>query len=733
MADDNVIRRPVTSSSDVAQRMGELVQRADASKSVVEEAATSLVSEVDKMTKQIGVFQDYLEEIRELGGNVALDGNGTGASMVLNTPDLVDAVKEQTEQARETRETFATLQEKVAAEESKRIQRIDSFVQSLDEDRRKQAEAMRQRDEDFYDKMSNVVRQGSATAQQNSFDRLMEAAQGPSTADTVMKGASIVSDVAQGATSVIGALGAGGTRGMGTIANVLSKAGGVLKFLGPVGAVLGTAVAGLNLVESGIDQFQGLKNASLEATGSTGNLNVGLEQGMQSKLTEFTTNLSDKDVQTIQQGLMKGGATYGGETYGQGYDWVVNATQERGLSAQAATDEYVKAVVKGGKSVDYLNEKFDALANVAESTGASLSAIQQQEQDFAKTMGALTGSSTEADAVGVDLTRFFGDASGNNAMAANGFISANASNPLFQQNVSQNMANGMDMGQAYAAAIQQTAAYAAQTKGGDVEGLVNAVMSGDRDRFKSIVNSLNDGTLGIDGMAKVVSVQRQLASLFGMQQLPMSITDDPDGVFDMLSDVLVGGANRAQQESMGDEGVTSMLDRAKELGGGTEETTIQTYDVGGPVTVSAMSNFVSGLDMDGKKGDEALKAILGKDYGELSDDEKAVFMQAMELSGVGISAKDMAGMTDEGMQQMFNDTKWSYDTYGGGLFGQKGASAYLQGMEWNDKDKWYGYSTGDSGGEDAVALTVRWEDDADKLLYIKAMRGKEQMQSDGDL
>ncbi|MFR8831504.1 MAG: hypothetical protein ACLVHC_09150, partial [Eggerthella lenta] len=125
MAEDNVVRRPVTSSTDVAQRMGELVQRADASKSVVEEAATSLVSEVDKMTKQIGVFQDYIEEIRDLGGSVGIDGNGTGAAMVLETPELTKAVEEQTDAARETRETFASLQEKIDKEQAERTKKVD--------------------------------------------------------------------------------------------------------------------------------------------------------------------------------------------------------------------------------------------------------------------------------------------------------------------------------------------------------------------------------------------------------------------------------------------------------------------------------------------------------------------------------------------------------------------------------------------------------------------------------
>ena len=488
MAEDNVVRRPVTSSTDVAQRMGELVQRADASKSVVEEAATSLVSEVDKMTKQIGVFQDYIEEIRDLGGSVGIDGNGTGAAMVLETPELTKAVEEQTDAARETRETFASLQEKIDKEQAERTKKVDEFIRALDDDRRQMAEDMRARDDEFMDKLySNVVRQGSASAQQSSFDRLVESYEGPSTADRVMQGAGTAAEVAQ----------------------------------------------------------------------------------------------------------------------------------------------------------------------------------------------------------------------------------------------------GMDTGQAYAAAIQQTVGYAAQTKGGDVEALIGAVMSGDRDKFNSVVGELKNASgLGIDGMAKQISVQQQLASLFGMKQLPMSLIEDPDGVFDMLSDVLVGGANRAQQESVGGDGVNSMLERAKELGGSTEASSINTYSEAGIIEVSGMSNYVSGLSMGDKKGDAVLKDILSKDYASLSDDEKAIFMQAMELSGE-VTAEDMAGMTDEGMARMFSDTAWSYGEYGKDWLGnQTGAASFLSGkFDWQDKGAWYGYSDSDTG-ETPVALTVRWQDDAEKVLAIMVENGREQMQSD---
>lgn len=727
MADDNVIRRPVTSSSDVAQRMGELVQRADASKSVVEEAAMSLVSEVDKMAKQIGVFQDYLEEIRELGGNVGVDGNGTGAAMVLETPELTDAVKEQTEAARETRETFASLQDKIEKEQQERTKKVDEFILALDDDRRQMAEEMRQRDSDFYDKMSNVVRQSSASSQQSSFDRLVEAAQGPSTADRVTQGAGTLSDVAQAGTSVIGALGQGGTRGMGTIASVLSKAGGVLKFLGPVGAVLGTAVAGLNLIEGGIDQMQGLRNASLEATGSTGNLNVGVEQGIQSKMTEFTTNLNDRDVQTIQQGLMSGGATYGSETYGQGYDWVVNATQNRGLSAQSATEEYVKAVVKGGKSVDYLNEKFDTLAEAAEKTGASMSAIQEQQQTFAKTFQSMTGSSMTGDQIGVDFTNIFGDASGNSSKVANSLASYAQNDVYFKQALIDAQNSGMDESQSYAYAMQQyTNFYASQ--GSPVSQLVQAVMNGDRQKFIELWSSEQNQFFNHNDAMKELS-----KVFYGGEAIPVS-QDDPDALFDFLSDPLVNDINKALTggSEAGDEG-RRLLDIGSKQGDVKDEQFL--YDFrgigGGAFRISGgITDYQNSLQLGDKKGAAALNdTVLNGDYDSLSDEQKGAFVQSMVISGA-LSEDELGMMTDDDIKRMYGDVSWSYGTFGRG----KTAGDFLEDdFEWNTRDQdWFSNSSKNDQGEKSQVEVV-FSDDASKMFYIKAMEGKEQMQSDGDL
>lgn len=707
--------------------MGELVQRADASKSVVEEAAMSLVSEVDRMTKQIGVFQDYIDEIRETGGSVGFDANGTGAAMVLETPALTEAVERQTESSRETRETFLSLQDKIDKEQSERTKKVDEFIQSLDEDRRAMAEDMRQRDEAFMDKLySNVVRQGNATAQQDSFDRLVEGSGGSSTAERVMQAAGNASEVAQGATSIIGSLGAGGTRGIGTIANVLSKAGGVLKFLGPVGAVLGTAVAGLNLVEGGIDQFQGLRNASLEATGSTGNLNVGVEQGIQSKITEFTSNLSDKDVQTIQRGLMSGGATYGTETYGQGYDWVVGATQNRGLSAQAATDEYVKAVVKGGKSVDYLNEKFDELAKVAENTGASMTAINEQQQNFAKTFQGATGSSMTGDRVSVDFAGIFGDETGNSSKVANSLVGYAQNDVYFKQALIDAQNSGMDESQSYAYAMQQYTNFYSE-QGSPVSKLVKAVMDGDREKFIELWNSKQNQFFNKNDAMKELS-----KVFFGGESIPVD-QNDPNALFDFLSDPLVNDVNKALTGAStdGDEG-KRLLEVGSQQGDVKDASYLYDFRAagGGAFRISGgITDYQNSLKLGDKKGAAALNdTILNGDYESLSDEQRGAFVQSMVISGA-LSEDELSMMSEDDIKRMYGDVSWSYGTYGRG----KTSGDYLEDdFEWKTRDQdWFSNSSKGASGE-KEQYEFRMAPDAAKMFYLTAMEGKEQLQSDGD-
>ena len=726
--DDNTVRKQVTSSSDVAQRMGELVQRADASKDVVSEAANSLVEEVSKMTKQIGVFRDYIDEIKDNGGQVSIDSNGTGATITVDSPELSESIKEQTEESKKVSESFSELQKKIIEEQEQRNQKVEEFLSKLDEDRQEQAKQLQERDDNFYNKMyDSVVRQSSATSQQDSFDKLVQSydAATPSAAQSFQSGANNVTDYVQTASAVIDTLSMQGTRGISSLGGILSKAGGALSFLGPIGAALGAGAAGINLFGSGVDMFQNLRSASLEATGSGSNLNVGIEQGLQSKLTEFTTSLSENEIQQIQSGLMSGGATYGSDSYTQGYDWVVSANQNRGLSVKDATQMYIDSVVRGGLTVDDLNEKLDSLAEVAENTGASMSAVQQQYQTFSNTFEQQTGSVLTGQDIAVDFTRYFGDETGDSSKVANSVAKYAQNDVYFQNALLQAQNNGMDTGQAYAYAIGEYADYYSN-QGTAAGPLIQAVLNGDKDEFVRLWNEDQNIYRNHN------SIMQELSKVFyGGEAIPVS-QDSPEDLFDFLSDPLVNDVNRAAVEAANPVNTTQLLDTAKSLGGSTEGSMATTDS--GAIYRSGMSNYVSGLDMNGERGSAVLQSILGKSYDELSDDEKAVFLQSMALSGE-VSEDQINTMTNEDINEMFNDVSWSYNTYGKDIWGNpQTASSWLENdFTWDTKDQdWFSNATRNEEGE-KTKYEIQFSEDASKMFYLKAMDGKEQLQSDGEL
>ena len=154
----------------------------------------------------------------------------------------------------------------------------------------------------------------------------------------------------------------------------------------------------------------------------------------------------------------------------------------------------------------------------------------------------------------------------------------------------------------------------------------------------------------------------------------------------------------------------------------------------GAIYRSGMSNYVSGLDMNGERGSAVLQSILGKSYDELSDDEKAVFLQSMALSGE-VSEDQINTMTNEDINEMFNDVSWSYNTYGKDIWGNpQTASSWLENdFTWDTKDQdWFSNATRNEEGE-KTKYEIQFSEDASKMFYLKAMDGKEQLQSDGEL
>ena len=92
-------------------------------------------------------------------------------------------------------------------------------------------------------------------------------------------------------------------------------------------------------------------------------------------------------------------------------------------------------------------------------------------------------------------------------------------------------------------------------------------------------------------------------------------------------------------------------------------------------------------------------------------------------------------MTIEDINEMFNDVSWSYNTYGKDIWGNpQTASSWLENdFTWDTKDQdWFSNATRNEEGE-KTKYEIQFSEDASKMFYLKAMDGKEQLQSDGEL
>lgn len=720
MAND-VVSQPVRSSSDVAVRMGELIDRSQMNQEALTTATTTLLNALNGMGRNLEVFQNLVEEIKENGGDFATGANGTTSAAIVAIEKQTESTEKTNEALKESasrnQDSINSLKERIERENQDKNEKIENLINSLDTLEKVQQEELKSRadsDAKFRDRLYQVANMRSASEQQSSISNLLEA-QDNSIIDQISGGIGSVSSGADTMTSVLDNLGKKGTGGLSGLGKLAQGASGVLRFLGPVGAALGAAASVIGLAETGIDAYQGLRSASLEATGTDTNLNVGMEQGLQSKLTTFTTNLEEGDIEKIQSGLMRGGATYGSESYSSGYDWVVDATQSRNMSATQATDLYVQQVVKGGKSIEYLNERLDKLAETAEATGASLSAITEQQQAFSSTMGGITGSAVEAYDLGVDITGWYGGADSLSAGAANNFLNyaSKQGGTYFKQSVIEAQNQGMDDSQSYIYAMQQYANLYANS-GAKASRLMQAILAGDEDTFTSLWEGDQDLYRNRD------DIMNELASMFnGGQPLPVDGRDSK-ALYNYLHQMLVTDTNKALTAGSNIAADTQgMLDLARKSGGSTEAEYVSSGQYGF-TEISALSNYSSGLT-----GSSLTDILSAGDYNSLSKEDQAVFAQSMILSGE-ITEDQFHTMSEADIAKMYQDTSWSYGKYGN----QQNAATWLEkSFDWETSGTdWFSNATG--SGNQASQYIIEFSPDASKMFYVKTMEGKEQYVAD---
>ena len=117
--------------------------------------------------------------------------------------------------------------------------------------------------------------------------------------------------------------------------------------------------------------------------------------GLQSMWTGYTTGLSAEQAQRIQTGIMAGGADFGTQEYQQGYDFVVDAYRNTGMSAENAMKMYVDQVLRGSRSIEDLNESLESMQEAVDNTGLTFDEMQQKSEKLVQSVSSATGGNEQ--------------------------------------------------------------------------------------------------------------------------------------------------------------------------------------------------------------------------------------------------------------------------------------------------------------------------------------------------
>lgn len=117
--------------------------------------------------------------------------------------------------------------------------------------------------------------------------------------------------------------------------------------------------------------------------------------GLQSMWTGYTTGLSAEQAQRIQAGIMAGGADFGTQEYQQGYDFVVDAYRNTGMSSEKATQMYVDQVLKGARSVEELTASVEGMQEAVNNTTLTFDELSKMREDLTRSVESKTGGDTQ--------------------------------------------------------------------------------------------------------------------------------------------------------------------------------------------------------------------------------------------------------------------------------------------------------------------------------------------------
>jgi hypothetical protein len=180
-----------------------------------------------------------------------------------------------------------------------------------------------------------------------------------------------------------------------------------------IAPAIGIAAGAAALYGKTMDVTQGNQHLAEEygmSTDAGTTWTLGAQMGLEAKKTGFTTGLSEQDATQLQKALMNGRADYGSTEYTQGYDFAVSAWQNKGVDTSKAAQYYTDLVVKGGKSMNDLNDAMNVLTDTVHNSNYTMQEAEQQLADTTKNLSGYTGGNTyNAEDMSVELGQYMGN------------------------------------------------------------------------------------------------------------------------------------------------------------------------------------------------------------------------------------------------------------------------------------------------------------------------------------
>lgn len=346
----NEVTEQVSPSRDLLEKVVDSNVRSDDTIAELQAGFSGMIETNQRLAEALEALTPAIEAFRDGGG--AVDENGMSGGAISFTQLSDESVESLTS-------GFRDVIEQVVAEQRKQTDELNKTT-------REEGEKTRQTQRETSEKLGESIGQ--------SFSEQLSGGLGD-----VASAAGTVGDLA-------------GAIGSGNLTRITSVLRGAIGAAAPVAAGIGALAAVGGAMGQVSDLVQSARSVSIEQTGGGGDLLLGASMQAQAMTTGYTTGLSQQQVEQIQKGLVAGRAMYGTEEYDTGFQFALNANQNYNLDVATATQWYTDAVVKGGMSVNDLNEALEGLAEKAEETGMSMTEVTQQFQRAATTWGSAVGS-----------------------------------------------------------------------------------------------------------------------------------------------------------------------------------------------------------------------------------------------------------------------------------------------------------------------------------------------------